>query len=89
MPTDRFRTDEIELLLSVLKKRAGSRWQEFMQRAADGTLSASDREFVCECIGAEFTDVGIGEDNEPTPLGTRLERLLDIVNRSRIQPRVK
>lgn len=73
--------DERELLLEVMKKRSPDFVELVFERAAENTLTRDERERLCDLLGAEFAETGLGEDSEPTSRGMRLEALLDLINR--------
>lgn len=81
MRTSKLKADQIALLREVLEKRAPSLLEELVAKAEAGTLARPERLHLCQLIGAEFAESGVGADSEPSPRGERLEHLLDVINR--------
>jgi hypothetical protein len=81
MKTSKLRPGHLALLREVLEKRARSRLEDLAAKAEAGTLVRSERLYLCELIGAEFSESGVGADAEPSSRGECLEQLLDIINR--------
>jgi hypothetical protein len=72
--------------MEVLAKSAPDRKAEIERKLATGSLSTRERAWLCELIGAEFSDTGLGDDFEPNARGKRLEFLLDEINRPNLHP---
>ena len=85
MRTSKLKADPIALLREVLENRARGFLDDLVAKAEAGTLVRSERLHLCELIGAEFAESGVGSDSEPSSRGERLEQLLDIINRPNIE----
>lgn len=72
------------MLGEILSKRAPGRL-ELLQKARESTLRDVERKELCQLIAAEFVEVGLGDDDEPTPQGLLLENLLDAISRPRLR----
>jgi hypothetical protein len=73
--------DEAALLRDVLERRAPELIAMLLPRAEVNALGRDERRGLCEIIAAEFAETGTGADLEPLPRGSRLEDLLDVINR--------
>jgi hypothetical protein len=81
MTPDTLKADQIVLLRQVLENRAPAFADELVAKTQAGTLARAERLQVCELIGAEFAENGIGADSEPTLRGQQLETILNVINR--------
>jgi hypothetical protein len=81
----RLKADELELLHEVVKHQAPAR-ADLRSALESNALTLGQRRELCELIGKEFMDSGLGKDDEPSPRGLRLEALLDAVNRPNRKP---
>ena len=52
-----------------------------LPKAEANALDRNERQRLCELIGAEYAATGIGDESEPLPRGSKLEALLDLINR--------
>jgi hypothetical protein len=69
------------LLREILEKRAPDLASSLLTKAAEDQLDRQERLLLCELIGAEFAETGVDADFEPLPRGSKLEELLDVINR--------
>lgn len=79
------RPEEANLLREVVQKRAPELMALFSRIEAN-TLARHERLRLCELLGAEFAETGVGADSEPLPRGVKLEELLDLLNRPNLFP---
>jgi hypothetical protein len=79
------KADELALLREVLERRAPD-LLSLLAKAGANTLDRNERLRLCELIGAEFAETGVGADSEPLPRGVKLEALLDLINRPNLFP---
>ncbi len=84
--TARLEPQDVELLREVLDKRAPSWTAAVLPKAISSQLDQYERGQLCELIGAEFAETGLGAEDEPLPRGLKLEELLDKINRPNLAP---
>jgi hypothetical protein len=78
-----FTTRQLELI-EMLSVNGNVACERLSQKAAAGTLSSNEIEFLCGIISNELMMKGIEETFEPNAYGKELEALLDAVNRPRL-----
>lgn len=77
-------TAQVQMLRELVGRRAPGR-EELVAAVESGTATRQQRQELCQFIGAEFAETGIGDDSEPTARGIELEVLLDVVNRPNLR----
>lgn len=80
----RLKADATKLLIEVLEHQAPSR-TDLRSALEIRALTPEQRREFCELISKEFLASGLGQNDEPTPRGLRLEALLDEVNRPNLK----
>ncbi|MCA9582098.1 MAG: hypothetical protein KC416_09910 [Myxococcales bacterium] len=78
--------EHLSLLAEVLEKRAPDLMATLLPKAEANSLGREERLRLCDLVGREFAETGVGADFEPLPRGLRLEELLDRMNRPNIDP---
>jgi hypothetical protein len=70
--------------LSKILELNGHQYDEFMANFRAGPFPIWKIDQLCEWINDEFMMHGLAEDDRPNEYGFQLERLLDAVNRQRL-----
>ena len=73
--------DELRLLRDVLVKHDPARLP-VLETIGSEPLADADREAVQLALGSELVSSGLDSNSEPNGLGTTIEALIDLVDRS-------
>lgn len=77
----RQRPEDLALLREVLLAHAPNLLEELLGKARSDSLARTERNQLCQWIGAELIATGLRDDSEPNERGIKLEDLLDWINR--------
>lgn len=81
--TNLFTVRQVTILKSLCLK-ADDTNKALFSKISQSTLDSHDIERLCSVINSEFMMEGILPNYEPNAYGIELEKLLDIVNKSRL-----
>lgn len=72
-------------IIAVFRKKDGGLNSSVFQKLERQQLELNDIEILCSLINNEYMMEGILPNFEPNPYGVELERLLDAINRPRVE----